>query len=823
MLRSIQTALLAGTLGLTACAGSNSPMSSTPPMQDHAAAGPIWKTTDTPSPMDIVRLHPGESRRVSFARATRAPLVEITGVQALQDAFTGTLEFKPDPKGVTITAPEGSSGRALVVAQITSRSGKERVEFPVVVSPMPVHEFTYLPPAGKSVSRVVAAGSFNGWSQSTDELQKGADGVFRLRRALEAGRHTYKFVVDGEWVPDTGNPKQESGGYGNSVLEIEGTREETFSFAVLGSAMPGSGPQGGVAAVLPPGDSLLPESLGIFVNNRRLEPGEYRSDPETGAIALNVTPDHWLGENFVTVLGKSREGRLGELSFAAPGESPVRSPRDEVIYFPMTDRFADGDPARNNPSKVEGLHQLANYHGGDWAGIRKKIEEGYFTNLGVTTIWISPVVKNTQKTEREFPKPNRLFTSYHGYWPVDSYETNEQFGSMEDLRSLVSTAHEHGIAVLFDFVANHVHEDHPLYREHPDWVTPRKMPDGRDNIRLFDEVRIGTWFDTFLPTLDYTNRPAIVTYQVDNAVFWLRQSGADGLRQDAVKHIPENFWEALTERLDREFGEGEGRLVYQVGETISDRGTINLYVTPEMMHGQFDFPLYFKLREVFALGSGTMGELAAEAGRSQTDYPIGSIMSPLLGNHDMVRFMAYADGDCPAGTNEGELGYTNPPQVDNASSYAKLRLAFAFLMGMPGPPTIFYGDEIGLSGAGDPDNRRPMPWSGLQPVQEETREAVGALARARGTSLALRRGHLETLHASAERMVFARVAAGETVLVALSRKPSDSSMTLVLPGWFGRPAKLEPLVESGLGASLDSNRLRLSDGEYAYGMWRVVW
>lgn len=787
------------------------------------AGTPIWRITDTPAPIDIVRLHPGESRRVSFARATHSPLVEVTGVQALRDSFQGTLEFRLDAKGATVKAPEGSAGRAIVVAGIRTRDGSEQVAFPVVVSPMPIHEFTYTPPEGKSVSRVVAAGSFNGWSQTSDELVKGPDGVFRLRRAIEAGRHTYKFVVDGEWLPDTANPKQESGGYGNSVLEIEGTREETFGFAVLGGAMPGSGPQGGVAPVLPPGDRLVPESVAIFVNNRAIGPDEYGIDPDSGAIALKVPPEKWLGENFVTVLGRSREGRLGEVAFASTGAAPARSPRDEVIYFPMTDRFADGDPARNRPSTVEGLHPLANYHGGDWAGIRQKIEEGYFSDLGVTTIWISPVVKNTQKTEREFPKPNRLFTAYHGYWPVDSYQTNEQFGSMDDLRALVDAAHRRGIAVLFDFVANHVHEDHPLYREHPDWVTARKMPDGRDNIRLFDEVRIGTWFDTFLPTLDYANRPEIVKYQVDNAVYWLRESGADGLRQDAVKHIPELFWQALTERLDREFGEKESRLVYQVGETISDRSTINLYVTPEMMHGQFDFPLYFKLREVFALGNGSMAELAAEAGRSQTEYPIGSIMSPLLGNHDMVRFMAYADGDCPAGTNEGELGYTNPPQVDNDSSHEKLRLAFAFLMGIPGPPTIFYGDEVGLSGAGDPDNRRPMPWAGLKPIQLETREAVAALAKARGGSVALRRGHFEPLHASAERMVFARVTPGETVLVALSRNPADSGMTLALPGWMGSPRGLEPLVESGLTATLQGNRFDVRDGGHAYGMWRVVW
>lgn len=783
--------------------------------------GPIWKSGETPSPLGITYMSPGEIKRVSTVGALPRPIKRLAGGTNAPGVPGLGIHVYSDQYGADFQAPTTAKGDTIVIISAETEAGLEKIAVPVVVTPMHQQEFVYTPLPGKNVSKVFVAGSFNGWSQGADELEKQPDGSFKLTRPFEVGRYTYKFVVDGDWVPDTKNPLQEDGGYGNSILDIAGEREEFLELRVLGASMPNSGSQGGIQAVLPQGEKLLPQSVSVVLNNQLLTADEFETDPERGVIRLKAK--NWLRENNVTIFVRSESNRKGRIAYHVAASDAARTPRDEVIYFPMTDRFYDGDPSLNRPSDNPDLHPNANYVGGDWAGIRKKIEDGYFTNLGVSTLWISPVVKNTPKIEREFPKPNRLFSSYHGYWPVDSYATNEQFGSMDDLKALVNTAHDHGIAVLFDFVANHVHEDHPLYKEHPDWVTPAKMPDGRDNIRLFEEVRIGTWFDTFLPTLDYTNRYEITKYQVDNAIFWMKETGIDGFRQDAVKHIPETFWKELTKRINKEIAIPQGRTVYQVGETISDRQTINLYLSTEMLTGQFDFPLYFKARDVLASGVGSMGDLADEAMRSQAEYPAGAIMSPLLGNHDVTRFMAFADGDIPKDTNEGELGYTNPPKVDNAESYKKLQLAFAYLMTLPGAPAIFYGDEIGLTGAGDPDNRRPMPWGNWDKNQTASHDTVAQLTKLRHDSIALRRGVFQPIMQSAERVVYARVALDETVIVALSRKPSDSAATVALPEYFGSLKGLELLGASGMKGSLDGGRLQLNDGEYSWGVWRAKW
>jgi len=816
----VSISVLTAALALSSCASTAQTHTSAASGTHMATEGPIWKAIETPSPIGIIYMSPGQIKRVSTVDALPVPITRLAGGVPAPDMVGLGIHIYSDQYGADLQAPSTAKGETILQITADTPNGFRAISIPIVVTPHHIQEFVYAPLPGRNVSKVFVAGSFNGWSQGADELKKEADGTFKLSRPFEAGRHTYKFVVDGEWMPDPKNPLQESGGYGNSILDIRGETEQVMDLRVLGSAMRGSGPQGGVKAVLPSGDKLLPHRTFVVLNNELLSRDEFAVDETSGVIRLNS--NRWLRENNVTIFTRSEANKRGRIAYHVASSDAARTPRDEVIYFPMTDRFFDGDPSLNRPSDHAELHPNANYIGGDWAGITQKIQEGYFTKLGVSTLWISPVVKNTQKIEKEFPSPNRLFSSYHGYWPVDSYATNEQFGSMDDLKQLVDTAHDHGIAVLFDFVANHVHEDHPLFKEHPDWVTPAKMPDGRDNIRLFEEVRIGTWFDTFLPTLDYTNRPEITKYQVDNAIFWMKETGIDGFRQDAVKHIPESFWKELTKRINKEVAIPEGRAVYQVGETISDRQTINLYLSTEMLTGQFDFPLYFKARDVLAMGNASMGELADEAMRSQIEYPAGAIMSPLLGNHDVTRFMAFADGDIPKDTNEGELGYTNPPQVDHAESYKKLQLAFAYLMTVPGAPAIFYGDEIGLSGAGDPDNRRPMPWGNWDENQKATHDTVSTLTEARHSSIALRRGVFQPIMQSAERVVYARVALDETVIVALCRKPSDGTATVQLPDYFGSEVQMQTLCSSDLQATVSGNKIELTnDGDYAWGIWRV--
>lgn len=810
------TVILSMTL-LTSCGHASAP--EIQPVSDSPKS--IWQASSVPAPVGIVRLVPGGSVELTADRAVMESIHSIES--ATYDEERLALQVEVNGTSLKLTASDKSSaGWGFVRVRVRTEGGASRaLDLPVIVEPHPAVTFAFTPEAGREPRQVFVAGEFNGWAGSRDRLDRQADGSFAARLAIAPGTYSYKFVVDGDWIRDPANPRVDASGYGNSLLTVPGQRAESLRFVALSDWMPGSGPQGAMALIAPAGAVLDPAGVAVAVNNRLMPASHYTVDTQRGIVRLNLPPDEWHSENHVVVLACDTQGRTGEFEAAFDTADAPRSPRDEVIYFAMTDRFHNGNPAIDDPADHPELHPLANYHGGDWQGIRRKIEEGYFDRLGVTTLWLSPPNENTPKVERDAIPPHRLFTSYHGYWPTSLTNTNPQFGTMEDLRALVREAHGRGIAVLLDFVANHVHEDHPLLAERPEWVVPRETPDGRKNIRLFDEFPLTTWFDDFLPTLDYDANDELIDIMADNAIYWLEQSGADGFRHDAVKHLPEPFWRALTARL-REYSRARGgRGFYQVGETISDRETITRFVGPDMMDGQFDFPLLWRIQEVLARGEGTMGDLGEALLDSYTHYPAHAIMSPLLGNHDTPRFMGIADGDFPVeGLHEKEIGFVRPPVVDDPASYEKLKLAFAFLMTIPGPPAIYYGDEMGLTGAHDPDNRRSLPWTRSE-AEEAVTESVASLTAARHASSALRRGALHMLAAGDEHLVFIRTAPQETVLVALFRRP-EGEIRLPIPAWWGQSIALRPLDARNMRIRAENGQIVLHGADWSHGAWKVV-
>ena len=721
----------------------------------------IWQAPLAPHPVGLVRVRAGEQATVSLRKAA-LPMVEE--VLALRGLPPQGLEAERLGDAVRFTVQDSvPSGLVPLQATVRTTAGDvEIVDFHLFVRRDPAVPFAFQPPPGASPARVAVAGSFNGWNSAAEELERQPDGSFAGTLRIAPGEWSYKLVVDGEWLADPANPRVDSTGYGNSLLTVQGEGIEEARLRVQPPADDGRT----VRVALP--EAWGDESRDRFtvVLNNKVIPPVVEQDGATRAIAL---PQELLGlENNLTIIAQApRRVAVAELAWDFPGAP--RSPKDEVIYFAMTDRFRNGDASNDTPSGREDVHALADYHGGDWAGLRQKIAEGYFDDLGVTSLWLSPANLNTFNVERDAKPPHRLFTSYHGYWPVSMTETNPAFGSMDELRALVAEANTAGIAVLLDFVANHVHRDHPLLQEHPDWITPLEAPDGQPNIRRFDEYPLTTWFDDFLPTLDYTQSPVLTEKVVKNALWWLEQTGADGFRFDAVKHIPTPFWRELAAALDREFLAPRGQRVYTLGETISGRGTVREYLGPDLLEGQFDFPLLFTLQGVVGRGEGSLADLAASLEASRDEYPPGAIMSPLLGNHDVARFLAYLDGDLAPGMDEKELGFTSAPQIDDPATLRKWEAAMALLFALPGPPTLYYGDEIGLTGAGDPDNRRPMPWGELAPGQERVRETVAQLAKVRAGSVALRRGRLEVLHADEQALVLARIAPTEVALFGFAR------------------------------------------------------
>ena len=137
------------------------------------------------------------------------------------------------------------------------------------------------------------------------------------------------------------------------------------------------------------------------------------------------------------------------------------------------------------------------------------------------------------------------------------------------MRELITEAHARGMNVILDYVAHHVHQEHPLYKAHPEWTTPLYLPDGTMNTEKWDEHRLTTWFDTFLPTWKFADHN-VVDALTDTAMHWVESYDLDGFRHDATKHVEIDFWQTLTQKIEHYRADHPERKIYQIGETYGN-------------------------------------------------------------------------------------------------------------------------------------------------------------------------------------------------------------------------------------------------------------
>ena len=468
--------------------------------------------------------------------------------------------------------------------------------------------------------------------------------------------------------------------------------------------------------------------------------------------------------------------------------------RDAVLYFVLLDRFKNGDPSNDAP--VADVETPGQYQGGDLAGVRQAIEDGYFARLGVDALWITSPIDNADG--RNPGSDGHAYSGYHGYWPSQVDRTDEHVGTEAELRALVDVAHAHGLQVLIDYVMNHVHADSPIYQTHRDWFWPNDNGAGGDCVCghgcEWNSQRLRCWFDPFLPDFDFRNGDAR-RFSVDNAIAWARRTGIDGFRLDAVKHI-ETAW--LTDLRARIRGELEwDQHFYLVGETFEgDRNLIKAYVDPDtMLDGQFDFPLRAQLLRIVLGRRDSMRDLVGFLDGNDGFYGPGAVMSTFVGNHDVPRVIHLAEDTPLFGEWDGgkQRAWTDRPALPStARPFERVAVAYTLLMTVPGIPLLYYGDEIGMAGAGDPDNRHFMQWDGLSAHQVWLRDRLTALIAARHRHPALRRGQRRSLGTGDDVAVYEMSAPGDRVLVALNRGDAAAPATGLTPGDYVDEVTGEP-------------------------------
>ncbi|MBI4647029.1 MAG: alpha-amylase [Bacteroidia bacterium] len=624
---------------------------------------------------------------------------------------------------------------------------------------------------GKIYESVQIAGEMNNWNPANGNMSD-KSGNWEIELWLNPGKYQYQLVVDGVWMLDPANPEtvdNNMGGF-NSLLVVT---------PVLNEPAPVLYTKKYEGDKLTIGIKNKITALFVYWQNYRME----ESSPEKPEAEITITIPQEAGyyhRSYIRILACNESGISNDLLLPFAYRNIITKPdelkRDDfeasIIYFLLVDRFYNGQQANDHPLKDKDIAPQADYYGGDLAGITQKIREDYFSDIGINMLWISPIVQNPLEGYVECIEPHSKFSGYHGYWPIATIKIDHRFGTDNEFQTLIDEAHDGNINVILDFVANHVHEKHPVYQEHPDWATELILPDGRKNLRLWDEQRLTTWFDTFLPTFDLF-KPEVIKFQSDSALYWIQKFELDGFRHDATKHIPEVFWRSLTKNMKDKIMLPENKKLYQIGETFGSRELIGSYVGSGMLNAQFDFNLYFDTRTAFAVDASSFKNLEQSLNESLDYYGRHHLMGNITGNHDIARFISYAGEALKFSEDDKEAGWTRNIKVENPVGYKKLAALTAFIMTVPGIPVIYYGDEIGMPGAGDPDNRRPMKFDNLSPDEKWTKETVKKLVQLRKENITLIFGDYLTLKVTTDEFVYARTYFDKTSIIIFN-KSSES-------------------------------------------------
>ena len=403
--------------------------------------------------------------------------------------------------------------------------------------------------------------------------------------------------------------------------------------------------------------------------------------------------------------------------------------KDELLYFVMLDRFADGDPTNNQD--VDQSNDLA-FHGGDLEGLTQQLD--YLADLGATAVWLTPI---NQQIDFSIANPNGQFFAHHGYWANDFYAIDPRFGTEADLKNLVSEAHNRGIKVILDVVYNHLGYGADFEDTRPEWLRMGGQCGGDDETMCLSG----------LPDLR-TELPEVRNYLFEAHLGLAERTGIDGFRLDTVKHISHDFWQEhrrlATERLGSDF--------MLLGEIWgADKITARPYFKSDELSGAFDF--VFRDRTLEFLNNISNGKRFGRYLSKRHAVVDGHFLAPFLSNHDMLTLLATLRED-----------------------KAKYLVAATLLFTAEGLPVITWGEEWGRAGKAWPANRANMYWpdSSVQPNSDWVGDATifakfAELIKLRKALPDLRSSKSEVAYTTQDVLALKR---GETSLVVVNRSDS---------------------------------------------------
>ncbi len=486
-------------------------------------------------------------------------------------------------------------------------------------------------------------------------------------------------------------------------------------------------------------------------------------EPELMAVAISATTDTALGVKTLPIAVKDQFGNTytaeAKVELAAREKSSAADDFDwdeSIIYFMVTDRFFDGNNS-NNTANGENTYGDNDglYHGGDFAGVTAKLD--YLKDLGINTIWITPIVENipgvtvTGTGSTDVP----YNAAYHGYWASDFTKLNPALGTDEELKTMIAEAHKRGIKIMVDIVVNHAG-----YGTEDSF---NALLDGKDMIRGTEDTVSGSDQKDSLSGLpdfkteDADVRALLVKWQTE----WVKNFGIDYFRVDTVKHVEGTTWAALKNALteiDPEFkmiGEYAGGGYAGNGNTL---GT-----------GEMDSVLDFDFNDwATNFVSGKISDVEASMTARNEKLNNTYMTGQFLGSHDEDGF---------------KYNLINNKNMTEENAQAAALVAASLQITAKGQPVIYYGEEIGLTGANNypyQTNRYDFDWSLVTDSNKTYQHYKKMLAIRNAYTDVFARGTRTTIAASDTEGtdVFERAYNGQKLIVALNIGAQEKQVAL---------------------------------------------
>ncbi len=683
----------------------------------------------------------------------------------------------------------------------------DRCKLVVWYRPVQLAQQIVLPHVPAEAEHAVLVGSYDNWTTETHfERRDGGDGADwrRAELTLPPGKYNYALRIGDELFADPNNSRGTfiqnpfKGAAASpfdtevSLIEIPDCAAPAFEFTSARQTGDGeltfeanfSGGKGldkkSVQSALTSGTAEQDFSQNLLLDIRGGKIRAVASGLPAGKYNLTLS----AGDKSGTALNPIRASAFVESDQINKNNSNNKNPKythrtldDVVIYHVMVDRFW-GDNGPLAPPETIGLRA-----GGTLSGVRQMVEAGYFNELGVTTLWISPVMENPAGIFRG--RDGHDYEAYHGYWWLNPRAVEPAFGGEEALDRLIDAAHQKNLRVVLDVVPNHLFQEHPYVQAHsrlnesiaqsPDVNSESWFNDDPNEVCVcgFTCPWAGhmetCWFDDYLLDINQRNgaaRQAII----DDLLWWHKRFDLDGVRVDAVPMMPRAATRDLLRQLrNQTFREGiDGLMLGEIftGGDDGGRTDIRFYLGPGVdgLDSAYDFPLMWSLRNTFGTRFEGLEALESALARNNSFWGTsGSRLSLIAGNHDTSRFISDAMGF------GGNDAWKDPPPQpvgdDGAPYYNRLYMALAYNFSLPGIPVLYYGDEIGMAGANDPDCRRVLPdvltGNGLDISQVKLLEKIRRVSAARASSPAIRRGKRVLLYAQGDLAAAAHLPASD--------------------------------------------------------------